>query len=361
MDFIGSDEMIGADILRDERVLFLNLRGDQNEHAGVSEKIWRILKYYGGLVKYTAETKSKIFHILWLNKFVYFDRTFLNIYYKILGKKLIFTAHNVNAGERDNNDGFLNRISLKIMYGIMDHIFVHTAKMKCQLVKEFNVSGDKVTVIPFGINNSIPNSSISRTEARGRLAIRGGEKVMLFFGWIAPYKGMDQLLLALMKVRGKLGDWKLVIAGQIKKGCEKYWERIEKLIENNGLEDRVIKKIGFVANDEVEVYCKGADILILPYRKLFQSGVLFTAFYFGLPVIASDVGSLREDIIEGETGFIARAGDPHDLAEKIDFYFKSDLYRHLEENRKKIRVCANEKHSWDIVGEKTVAVYRGMI
>ena len=103
----------------------------------------------------------KLFHILWHNRFQFFDRTFLLLYYKLLGKKIVLTAHNVNAGQRDLNDTWLNRLSLKVQYALADHVFVHTGKMKHDLVLEFEVPKSKVSVIPFGINNTVPNTDLS--------------------------------------------------------------------------------------------------------------------------------------------------------------------------------------------------------
>ena len=88
------------------------------------------------------------------------------LYYKLLGKKIVFTAHNVNAGKRDSNDSWLNRLSLRIQYNLSDHIFVHTEGMKQELISEFRIPEDKVSVIPFGINNTVPNTSLS--SARGK-------------------------------------------------------------------------------------------------------------------------------------------------------------------------------------------------
>ena len=75
-----------------------------------------MFEYYVRLVRYAATAKPKLFHILWNNKFELFDRTVLMLYYKLLGKSIVFTAHNVNAGKRDSNDSWLNRLSLKIQY-----------------------------------------------------------------------------------------------------------------------------------------------------------------------------------------------------------------------------------------------------
>ena len=107
-------------------VNFLNLRGNQRPEAGLVSKILRVLTYYARLIRYAATAEPEIFHILWNNKFEFFDRTLLMLYYKALGKKMILTAHNVNAGKRDSEDTRLNRLTLRTQYRFADHIFVHT-------------------------------------------------------------------------------------------------------------------------------------------------------------------------------------------------------------------------------------------
>src|SRR5260221_13967322 len=103
------------------------------------------------------------------------------LYYKIMGKKIAFTAHNVNAGKRDANDSVLNRLSLRIQYRLAGHIFVHTERMKGELVEEFGIRKEAITVIPFGINKSFPDTEIAPEEAKRRLGIRKGGKTILFF------------------------------------------------------------------------------------------------------------------------------------------------------------------------------------
>jgi len=360
VDFIGNDEMQSVNIVRSKYVNYYNLRGAQNEDAPIKEKISRVLKYYFKLVKYTAQTDSKLFHIQWENKFTFFDRTFLNIYYKILGKTLVFTAHNINAGERDEKDTLMNRLSLKFMYRIVDHIIVHTKKMKLQLINGYHIRESKVTVIPFGINNTVPKSELTTREAKKKLNFEGNEKIILFFGNIAPYKGLKYLILALVNLKQEHNDCRLIIAGQIK-NCEAYWENIQRIIEEHDLKDYIIKKIEYIPDEEIEVYCKSADVMILPYNYIFQSGVLFLSYNFGLPVIATDVGSLRKDIVEGKTGFICQPEDPEDLAKKVNLYFHSDLFKNLEANRNKIIKYANKKYSWEKIGEKTYAVYKNLL
>jgi glycosyltransferase involved in cell wall biosynthesis len=318
----------------------------------------RVLRYYVKLIAYAAIAKPNLFHLLWNNKFRFFDRTVLMFYYRLLGKKIIFTAHNVNAGKRDSNDSWLNRRSLKVQYNLSDHIFVHTDGMKTELVADFDIPEEKVSVIPFGINNTVPNTSLSGAEARRRLGIGKDERALLFFGNIAPYKGLEYLVVALTKLLNSDENYRLIIVGK-PKGSEDYWKQIQATIADSCIRDRVIEVIEYVPDEATELYFKAADVLILPYAQVFQSqsGVLLLGYSFGLPAIAANVGTLREDIAEEETGFVFNPRDSSDLASKIDKYFKSELFHKLENRRTKIKAYANERYSWSKVAKITTRVY----
>jgi glycosyltransferase involved in cell wall biosynthesis len=278
----------------------------------------------------------------------------MNVYYKMLGKKLLFTAHDINFRKLVGKDTIFNRLTLGFMYKIVDHIIVHTEKMKKELIEDFNIKEEKISVVPFGVNEVIPNTNLTGAQARRKLNLEDDEKIMLFFGNIAPYKGLDHLIKAMGYLKEK--NIKLIVAGRIKHDCRVYWENIHKFIEDNNLD--IIKRIEYIPEEEAEVYFKSADVLVLPYKHIFQSGVIFTAYHFGLPVVATDVGSLKEDIIEGKTGFVCKADDPEDLARKILLYYESDVFKNLEANRKQIIQYASEKYSWKKAGDKTFALYK---
>jgi glycosyltransferase involved in cell wall biosynthesis len=361
VDLIGSDELDEPDLRNERGVNFLNLRGDQRHDAGVYAKVHRLSAYYWRLIRYAAAAKPKVFHILWNNKLEFFDRTLLMMYYKILGKAVVLTAHNVNKGRRDSTDSMFNRLSLRVQYGLTDRIFVHTKKMKSELMKEFDVPVDRVTIIPFGINNSVADTNLSPNEAKELLGIRGNNQTILFFGRIRPYKGLDYLVTAFQRLAQQDHSYRLIIAGRIEQGCEQYWESIKKVIQGYVDTGQVILRIEFIPDSETEVYFKAADILALPYREIFQSGVLVLGYSFGLPVVAADVGSLKDDIIEGKTGFVFRPEDPVDLARAISLYFASDLFRNLDTERRHIKDHALQQHSWEIVGQKTADVYSKLL
>src|SRR5206468_97272 len=222
VDFIGSDDLGVPELLTNPRVNFLNLRGNQRPDASPFSKARRVLKYYIHLISYAATAQPKLFHVLWNNKFELFDRTLLILYYRMLGKKIILTVHNVNARKRDSNDSSLNRLSLRLQYNLCHHIFVHTERMRSELVSDFRIPNSKVSVIPFGINNTVPNTSLSSAEAKRCLGVSGRDKTMLFFGNIAPYKGLEYLMAAFSALLKKDRSYRLLIVGK-PKGPQSYW------------------------------------------------------------------------------------------------------------------------------------------
>jgi D-inositol-3-phosphate glycosyltransferase len=361
IDFIGSDNVDAPELHTTPLVNFLNLRGDQRENVSFRRKVLRILAYYCRLVRYAAAARPPIFHILWNNKFEFIDRVLLMLYYRLLGKKIVLTAHNVNIRKRDRTDTRLNRLSLRIQYRLTDQIFVHTERMKSELLADFGVPESKASVIPFGVNDTSPTTAITTSEAKQRLGMSASDKAVLFFGQIAPYKGLKYLIDAFSEVVKRNESYRLIIAGKVKKGHVEYWNEIRRKIATSEFQNRIIERIEHIPDEEAELYFKAGDVLILPYVHIFQSGVLLSAYSFGLPVIATDVGSLRQDIVEGRTGFVCRPEDSSDLARTIDKYFESELFRDLENRRLEIRQYANERYSWDKVATITTKVYSKLL
>ena len=361
VEFIGSDKLDAPELHSSPRLHFFNLRGDQREDASLGRKVLRLSAYYVRLVRYTVIAKPRIFHILWNNKFELLDRTVLMLYYRLFGRKVILTAHNVNAAKRDGRDSAINRLSLRIQYRLSNHIFVHTEKMRDDLRTEFAVPAYKVSVIPFGINNTSPNSSLSTQEARRRLGIAMHERTLLFFGQIAPYKGLEYLVSAVSDLMRDDIGFRLVIAGKVKKGHESYWRTIENQLVRDGLCPHVVTRIEYIPDCDVEIYFKAADVLVIPYVDIFQSGVPFLAYSFGLPVIATDVGSLKQDVLHGKTGLICKPRDPDDLAKTVREFFSGGLYQNLAETRSAIQRFANERNSWTKTATITRSVYQSLL
>jgi len=358
VDFIGSDELDHPTLRANPKLNFLNLRGSQDSGASLLGKVSRILRYYARLIHYVSLCRPSVLHILWNNKFEHFDRTLLMLYYKLVGKRVVLTAHNINAGQRDSRDSALNRLTLRIQYRLADHIFVHTDRMKTQLVQDFRLGERDVSVIPFGINNSVPRTDLTAEAARRRLGIGRHDRTMLFFGNIGPYKGLQFLVAAFHRLAARAPDYRLLIVGQPMKGHEAYFNDIQHEIASSESQARVIQRSAFIPDDETELYFKAADLLVLPYTEVFQSGVLILGYSFGVPAVATDVGSFRDDVVEGETGFLCRPRDPIDLATTIERYFRSDLFSAADRCRTAIRDYARARYSWETVSTATCRVYK---
>lgn len=361
LDVIGSSQVDSPEMHANPKLNFLNLQQGWRPDVSAARKLLRVALFYARLIQYAATTKAKIFHILWNNKVPYFDRTLLMLYYKFLGKGIVFTAHNVNAGKRDGTDSLWNRLTLRMQFHVADHLVVHTERMKKELTTEFNVPDHRVTVVPFGVNNSVPDTKLTPAEAKKRLGIAARQRTILFFGAMRPYKGVEHLLAAFENLIAKDSDYRLIIAGEPKKESAKYVRQIQERINREPNRSRIVQRIGFIPDEETELYFKAADVAVLPYTLIFQSGVVFLAYRFGLPVIAADVGSFREDIIEGRTGFVFKPCDAVDLARVIERYFESELFQSLEDRRQEIKDYVTLRHSWDIVGDRSLGLYCGLL
>jgi D-inositol-3-phosphate glycosyltransferase len=153
--------------------------------------------------------------------------------------------------------------------------------------------------------------------------------------------------------------YRLIIAGQPKLTSQ-YWQRIESLVRSLNLADYIIKHIRYIPEEHVEKYFKAADAVVLPYTCIYQSGILLIAYRFGVPVLASTVGSFPTDIREGKTGLLFRARDPADIANAIERYFRTPHLRG-EENRRQIAASCVLQYSWKDVAEKTAIAYRKVL
>ena len=120
---------------------------------------------------------------------------------------------------------------------------------------------------------------------------------------------------------------------------------------------RILLRAEHIPDEETELFFKAADVLVLPYKQIYQSGVLFLGYSFGLPILAADVGDLKEEIVEGMTGFSFKSEDPAELANAIEKYFASDLFANLKNRRQEISEYAKGQHSWNVVGQITMNVY----
>ncbi|MEP6675720.1 MAG: glycosyltransferase [Ferruginibacter sp.] len=189
---------------------------------------------------------------------------------------------------------------------------------------------------------------ISKEEARKHLKIEKEESVLLFFGFIRKYKGLDILLdsMHLINTKYKIQNLKLLIAGEFYEDRKPFEEQIERL----DIKDSLILHTDFIPDSEVKYYLCAADVVIQPYRNATQSGVTPLAYHFEKPMIVTNVGGLPSLVPDNKVGLVAEP-NADSIAEKIIEYFeKGENYflPYLREEKK--------KYSWTVMTEAIISI-----
>jgi glycosyltransferase involved in cell wall biosynthesis len=146
------------------------------------------------------------------------------------------------------------------------------------------------------------------------------KKIILFFGYIKPYKGIDLLIRSFPFIKEEYPGTVLIILGEVYGTKEKYYS----LIEETGFREDILLEDKYIPSAEVELYFKGADVLVLPYRQATQSGVVQTAYVMDLGVVVTPVGGLPEMVVKEKTGVVADSVSEKGIASAIIHYFELD-------------------------------------
>ena len=177
---------------------------------------------------------------------------------------------------------------------------------------------------------------VNAEAAKKKLNIPLGKNVILFFGFIRDYKGLDLLIDAM----GKLNDeYMLVIAGEVYGLFDTYNRQIEKL----NVKDKISLHIRYVSDEEVPLFFSAADVCVLPYKSATQSGITSIAYHFDLPLIATDTGGLKESILHNKTGLVVGFPDANLIVNAIENYFAQNFKSKFQEEIKLLK----NKLSWD--------------
>ncbi len=178
---------------------------------------------------------------------------------------------------------------------------------------------------------------ISKEEARNKLNINKEDPVILFFGFIRKYKGLDLLLEAMADERIGEKKIKLMVAGEFYEDEKPYRELISKL----NISDRLILRTDFIPDSEVKYYLCAADAVVQPYRNATQSGVTPLAFHFEKPMIVTNVGGLPALVPDDKAGIVVEP-DPKAIAEGILKFYRLGESRFVSDLR-----AEKQKYSWE--------------
>lgn len=254
---------------------------------------------------------------------------------------LVVTFHDVkmHVGE---NSRWINFIRYRVRK-CSDEIIVHGEKLKEQMVKEYHLPSEKVHAIHIGEHEVAPFKEYERED------IKEDGNLVLFFGRIYEYKGLEYLIKAEPIITKEVPNAKIVIAGA-GENFRKYEEMM-----GNRRENFIVHNYRISYKEGAELFQR-SSVVVLPYIDASQSGVVPTAYGFKKPVVITDVGSIPEIVDDGKTGFIVPPRDSEALARAVVKLLKDEeLRKEMGENAyKKLK----EDFSWDKIAEKTIEVYK---
>lgn len=252
-------------------------------------------------------------------------------------RKLVFICHNVFPHERFPLDRMLTRMVLKQGDGFI----LHSRTEADDLISIKPDADYRVQVHP--TYNAFKFEDLSKEQARDLLGLGAEEKVLLFFGYVRPYKGLKYLIQALPQIQERLQNVKLMVVGDFGSDREQY----QQLIEDLGVQDKILVKDGYTPDREVERYFAASDLVVLPYETATQSGIVQIAYGFTKPVIVTNVGGLPEVVTDDRTGLIVEPKDVNGLADAIIRYYEGnreqEFITHIREEE--------YRFSWDRMTE----------
>jgi len=295
-----------------------------------------------GRLRRKAAREGAVVHLMWIG------HPAIDLFAGMLLGRFVYTMHNALPHDRDTR---MNRLSYGLYY-----------RRPAEIIALCQPEIDKALELDRGLAkrmNLIPHGLLfldvpERAKARVRAELRWGRgrKVVLFWGNIVPYKGLDDLLAAFKRLPGP--EYTLAVAGRWSMPAEQK----ERWLAEARADGRLALFDGVLEPERVRDLLCAADLMILPYKRATQSGVGFTALRYGLPLLVTRTGSLPELLPEDLRGrWVVPPGAPEALARKIAAFF-SQSEDEREALGARLKAYASERFSWDRIARRTVDVYR---
>lgn len=234
---------------------------------------------------------------------------------KMLKSKVLFICHNVFPHERFPLDRRLASGTLKSG----DYFIVQSGQDEKDLKSILPDAKYVRAVHP--TYNAFKMQDMTKDEARKALGIGKEERVLLFFGFVRKYKGLDYLLRAMPLIKEKIDNCRLLVVGDFGDDKDEYMS----IIKDGNVEDIIDVYDGYIPDNDVEKYFAACDTVVLPYVSATQSGIVQIAYGFNKPVIATNVGGLPDVVTDGVTGYLTEAENPEAISDAVIKLFNGNI------------------------------------
>ncbi len=255
--------------------------------------------------------------------------------------KILYICHNVFPHERFPMDKFLTRMTLK--HG------------DCYIVQSRQDEEDLKTIIKNPIYkrtvhptyNAFKMQNMSKEQAREKLKISNGEKVLLFFGFVREYKGLKHFIKAMPLIQEKLDSVRLMVVGDFGDDKQSYLD----LIQQSHCEKAIDICDGYISDQEVEKYFAACDLVVCPYESATQSGIIQIAYGFDKPVVATNVGGLPDVVADKKTGYLVKPKNPEAIANAVIDFYENKREQEFEEHIKETAYEFSWERMVEIISE----------
>jgi len=317
----------------------------RNKLVILSSYLWSMMR----LIFYGLKYKPQIIHMVWIKLFQV-DYLLLWFFQKVLGSKVVFTAHNILPHDYKPSD----IKNYKKVYNISDAIICHTETSKKNLIELFPFSADKVCVISHGVLKTDINSEEIITEM-GRIRKElnlSGKLVFSILGNQSKYKGTDIVLDAWSKssILSKSKEAVLLIVGR----CPN--ELIPNDMSSNMIFNRTV-----VSDLMFEAYLRLTSVLLMPYRAIDQSGLLLSAINSHIPFCVSNVGELTKPFEFGDVGWQFESIESNCVSRTIEVLLSHPYEIENKRNNTSAWELVNKYYDWNKSGLLTAALYNRLM
>jgi len=357
----------------DREIYFIGLR------SGETERIYRQFLYKAGkvkafLVKYETDPKKKFCRLIFYvyNPFYYYHISRLikrldpdlvhystgcliefvmAAFYNLKVRAKILTFHDPSP-HNERNISFLKRINNYLYYCIkkyclkkIPYLHVNARSHISEIKANFHIPESHIFPTHM-VSNIVEDFFKKGTRTSELAALKDSSYTkVLFFGRIRPYKGIEFLVQAVERLLKFHYKVQLILAGE----GNIYFDY-------QSVEDHLILINRYIDNSEIHAIFSVSDIVVLPYVSATQSGIVSLSYYYSKPIIATNVGGIPELIMNGKTGFLVQAGNPHSLEEKMRYLMENPIK--MREMGKQAKIYYNRHYSFEALSQELFTIYR---